>query len=223
MDWGLFQQLSINNSLSNIKERTLYCLDANTADINRSGSPNLLWGVLHRSHFKHRYGLKSRSKGIVAGLHHLNSSSLLFNDYIIGVIGNQGMVRGRLLMFCKFCKYNFFCCMVCCILLMFMLAAVASLILDAPTIPLLVPVILVSLIFLLLDSPLSVFLTLFLPLSVMQSLSFLLPLPVFQLSFPFFVQALSFVQSILRFLISATALPFVVTFTTLQLLFLLML
>jgi hypothetical protein len=70
---------------------------------------------------------------------------------------------------------------------------------------------------------LSVFLTLFLPLSVMQSLSFLLPLPVFQLSFPFFVQALSFVQSILRFLISATALPFVVTFTTLQLLFLLML
>lgn len=91
--------------------------------------------------------------------------------------------------------------MVCCILLMFILAALASLILDAPTIPLLVPVILVTLIFLLLDSPSSVFLTLFLPLSVMQLLSFLLPVPVFPLSFLFFVQTLSFGQSILRFLI----------------------
>lgn len=181
--------------------------------------PTYFETVLHWSHFKHRYGLKSRSKGIVAGLHYLNSSSLLFNDHIIGVIGNQGMVRCRLLMFCKFYKYNFFCC----ILLMFMLVALASLILDAPTIPLLVPVILVTLIFLLLDSPSSVFLTLFLPLSVMQLLSFLLPLRVFPLSSPFFVQALSFAQSILRFLISATPPPFAVMFTTLQLLFLLML
>lgn len=66
--------------------------------------PTYFEAVVHRSHFKHRYGHKSRSKCIVAGLHYLNSSSLLFNDHIIGVIGNQGMVRGRLLMFCKFCK-----------------------------------------------------------------------------------------------------------------------